>query len=136
MDTPEIRDIPTLNRLCNCIQNAILEYRNTCYLTRTDLRKDIVYVHHLFACDIEIFENTVVYFLTKSNEETTSLSVSLIVCGYNGSMRKIQLLAESKSDLISTEFILEVNPIEAPDVLENIQNRFHTKLKEREWKLR
>lgn len=136
MNNPELTSIPTLNRLCNCMQSTISGNRNTCFLTRTNLRKDIVYVHHLFACDIEIFENTVVYFLTRSDESSTSLSITLILSGYNGSFKKIKLLPESKSELQRSESFHEVNPTEATDVLENIRNRFYKKIKEEEWKLR
>lgn len=117
------------------MQSTIIENRNTCFLTKTELRKDIVYVHHLFACDIEIFDNTVVYFLTKS-DAGASLSVTLILNGYNGSFKKIKLLAEHKDELKMAESFYEVNPSESPDVLENIQNRFYKKIKEDEWKLR
>lgn len=77
-----------------------------------------------------------VYFLTKSNEETTNLSITLITNGYNGSFRKIKLLAESKKELRATDSLLEINPTDAPDVIENIRNRYYKKITEEHWKLR
>lgn len=118
------------------MQSTILGNRNGCFLSKSCLRNDIEYVHLLFACDIEIVNNTMVYFLTKSNEETTSLSITLITIGYNGSFRKIKLLAESKNDLKATDSFLEINPTEAPEIIENIRNMYYKKIVEEHWKLR
>lgn len=118
------------------MQSSILGTRNVCLLTKIDLRKDIDYVLHLFACDIEIVDNTVLYFLTKSKDDESSISITLLTSGYNGSSKKIKLLTEKKNDLKTTDSLLEINPVEAPDVLENIKSRFYRKIKEEQWKLR
>lgn len=133
----EASSVPTLNRLCNCMQSAIFQNRNTCLLSRADLRKDISYVSHLFACDIEIVDSTLIYFLTHNTDidSTSTLSVTLLICTDNGSFRKIKLLSERKDNLINTESLLEVNP-DTGDSLENLNNRFSEKIKEGKWQLR
>lgn len=105
-------------------------------LSKAHLRKDIDYVLHLFACDIEIVDNVVVYFLTKSFDGTSSLSLTLLTTGYNGSFRKIRLLANYKNDLNSTNSLLEINSTETPEVLQRLENKFYKKIKEEDWKLR
>lgn len=133
---PELTSIPTLNGICSCLQNTILGNRNGCFLSKACLRNDIEYVHHLFACDIQIMGNTIVYYLTKSNEESSSLSITLITNGYNGSFKKIKLLAEIKNELKATDSLLEINPSIAQDVIHKIRNKYYKKIMEEQWKLR
>lgn len=135
-DIPDVVSIPTLNRLCCCMQNTILGNRNACLLTKQHLRKDLDYVHHLFACDIQIRHDTLVYFLTKGITATSSFALTLITNGYNGSFNVIKLLGKHKTNLKSNVGLVEVNPTEAPDVLENIERQFFKLINEEQWKLR
>lgn len=135
---PDHQLIPTLNRKCGCLQSTIIGHRNVCLITRQNLRKDVPYLHHLFTCEIEILDNTVVYFFTKStaDEPLTKINVTLLVAGYNGSTRIIKLLADSKVECVNNTSLLEVTKSDDPDIIEIIQQRHQRVLDKDEWKVR
>ncbi|KAJ8922923.1 hypothetical protein NQ315_001466 [Exocentrus adspersus] len=128
--------IITLNNKCDCIQAATLRSRNVCLLTKQNLRKNVEYVHHLFVCDIEIADNTVVYFMTKNEEEaTTRLSLTILTCDVNGKFRKIKLLAQQKDDTLDNATDLEVNASEESDVYDSVKSRYLTMVEKETWRL-
>lgn len=117
------------------MQTAVLGDRNVCLLTKRPLRKDIDYVLHLFACDIELIDDTIVYFLTKSDDDSR-LSISLLTNGCNGTFKKINLLAEGKRVVRSTDSFMEINPTVTSYLLETLESRYQKKILEEQWKLR
>ncbi|XP_018570919.1 cytosolic endo-beta-N-acetylglucosaminidase [Anoplophora glabripennis] len=128
--------ITTLSNKCNCIQAVTLGSRNTCLLTKKDLRKNVDYVHHLFVCDLKIADNSVVFHLTKNVDKEAKLSVTILTCGLNNKFRKIKLLADYKYEPVNNASLLEVNPSEANDVYDSVRRRYLKMVEEEEWTLR
>ncbi|CAH1106431.1 unnamed protein product [Psylliodes chrysocephalus] len=121
---------------CSCIQGSLIGNKNTCLLTRTNLRKDVSYIHNLFVTDIEIYDNTVVFFLTKSVDDVLSvIDVSLLVSSYNGSLRKIVLLGQEKEVPLENKTVTEVNQSISPDIIRNIRDRYYEKIVDERWNL-
>ncbi|CAG9830297.1 unnamed protein product [Diabrotica balteata] len=123
---------------CSCIQGSLLGPKNTCLITKSNLKKEISYVHYLFATDIQISKNTVVFYLTKSLDDSnivSSIDVTLLVGGCNGTVRKIVLLGDKKENLEESYTLLEVNPSEAMDSYKNLRDRYYKKIVEERWVL-
>ncbi|KAJ8959127.1 hypothetical protein NQ318_022385 [Aromia moschata] len=125
---PNHEDIPTLCNKCSCLQIVMNGSRNSCLLTRKNLRRDVEYVHHLFVCDLEIVDNTVVYFVTKSSDhQPTALTVTMLLCGANNAFRR------RKEQPVNNASILEVNQTDASDVYDNLKNKFVKMVKDEQW---
>ncbi|CAG9856286.1 unnamed protein product [Phyllotreta striolata] len=121
---------------CSCIQGSLLGTKNTCLLTKSNLRKDESYIHHLFSTDIEIRGNTVVFFLTKSVDDALGvIDVSLLVSTYSGSVKKIVLLGQEKEHLVDNKSLCEINRSTFPDIIMNIRDKFYKKIVDERWNL-
>ncbi|CAH1116019.1 unnamed protein product [Phaedon cochleariae] len=128
--------IKTIIGRCRCLQSTLVDSKNACLITKKNIERVGDYVHNLFICDIEVENNVVVFYLTKSvDENMASLSINLWVSGCNGSTRKILLLDKRKDEPINNSSVLEVNQAESPDIRENIRNRYYKKIQEEQWSL-
>ncbi|XP_074040961.1 cytosolic endo-beta-N-acetylglucosaminidase isoform X2 [Leptinotarsa decemlineata] len=126
----EYETIPKMKDTCRCLQVDIVDSRNVCLISKETLNGEIDYIHHLFACDLKIDGNTVVFFLTKSAKQQASLEITLIIGTCNDSFRKIVLLEKNTEKILSNATVLEVNPTESPDILNNIKCRYSRKIEE------
>lgn len=129
--------ITPLKNRCDCIQAVILGSRNTYLLTKKNLKHGANYIHRLFACDIEIVENTVVFYLSKSVDgELTKMSVTILTCNANNKYTRIYLLANNKERPLQNESFLEVNPSTASDVYDSVKRRYLKLVEGEQWILR
>ncbi|KAJ8963667.1 hypothetical protein NQ314_005458, partial [Rhamnusium bicolor] len=134
---PDHQNIHTLCNKCSCIQAVTVSSRNSCLITKENLRKSLEYIHHLFVCDLEIVDNTVIYFLTKNVDHSfVALTITILTCGVNNGFRKIKLLGARKDNPLNDASILEVNPSEATDVYDSIKNKYYKMVEEEPWVLR
>ncbi|KAG5885999.1 hypothetical protein JTB14_025393 [Gonioctena quinquepunctata] len=124
----------TVPKLKNaCLQVDLMDSRNVCLISKEKLSSDIDYIHHLFVCDIHIEGNIVVYFLTKPADQPVRLSITMLVSGSNGSLRKIVLLDKNTDIPINNSSILEVNQSDSPDIFNNIKNTYSNKNQGNGW---
>nr|CAI5841975.1 unnamed protein product [Callosobruchus analis] len=131
--TPEFSEVPNIKSQCDCLQIHMLDTKNNCLITKKNLRRDTDHIHYLFACDLKIVDNTVVFFLTKGPSD---LKVTLLVSGFNRTMRKIELLTESKVNPLNSSTVLEVNPSESTDILSSLTSRYYNMIMDNNWNLR
>lgn len=100
------------------------------------MRQDLEYVHHLFACDMKIDGNILVYFLTQDfNRSSAKLSITMLLSGSNQTLRKIKLLANVKAEPTDNETLLEVNPHDGV-FSQKIRNIYSKTIEEHQWHFR
>ncbi|XP_057653730.1 cytosolic endo-beta-N-acetylglucosaminidase isoform X1 [Diorhabda carinulata] len=123
---------------CRCIQGTLESTKNTCLLTTSNLQEEHIYIHNLFVTDIEINNNTVVFFLSKSIDEarvSSIVDVRLMVSGFNNTLKKVILLGEKKEYPEVNSTIIEVNGLDTGDVYRRIRDRYYRKIVEDHWHL-
>ncbi|XP_030751672.1 cytosolic endo-beta-N-acetylglucosaminidase isoform X1 [Sitophilus oryzae] len=118
---PQYETVLSLQNSCDCLKREYVGAKNVCLISKQGLRENSrSIVHNIFLCDIKLQGKIGVSVQTENlNFMETFLDWVLLTVLPSGSLRKIKLLGERKSNVLDNVSILEVNPMEELEIKQN-----------------